>query len=86
MRCFARLRRGLLKERDTHTFTQTVMREALGDDWMSNFASFERVPFAAASIDGDQKSCRRKTPSLSFYARARRKILFASLLHAPDKQ
>ena len=31
-------------------FTQTVMREALGDDWMSNFASFERVPFAAASI------------------------------------
>ena len=50
MRCFARLRRGLLKERDTHTFTQTVMREALGDDWMSNFASFERVPFAAASI------------------------------------
>ncbi|KAL1752203.1 ABC1-domain-containing protein [Schizophyllum commune] len=30
--------------------TCTVMREALGDDWMSNFASFERVPFAAASI------------------------------------
>ncbi|KAL1724300.1 ABC1-domain-containing protein [Schizophyllum commune] len=29
---------------------ETVMREALGDDWMSNFASFERVPFAAASI------------------------------------
>ncbi|KAL1732349.1 ABC1 family-domain-containing protein [Schizophyllum commune] len=29
---------------------ETVMREALGDEWMSNFASFERVPFAAASI------------------------------------
>ncbi|KAL1739828.1 ABC1 family-domain-containing protein [Schizophyllum fasciatum] len=29
---------------------ETVMREALGEDWMSNFASFERIPFAAASI------------------------------------
>ncbi|TRM64198.1 ABC1 family-domain-containing protein [Schizophyllum amplum] len=29
---------------------ENAMRQSLGDDWMSNFASFERIPFAAASI------------------------------------
>lgn len=30
--------------------TQRVMQDALGADWASNFVSFERIPFAAASI------------------------------------
>lgn len=30
--------------------TQEVMTAALGPSWMDNFASFDRVPFAAASI------------------------------------
>ncbi|KAJ7585170.1 ABC1-domain-containing protein [Mycena floridula] len=29
---------------------ETVLRSSLGDDWASSFASFDRIPFAAASI------------------------------------
>jgi aarF domain-containing kinase len=33
-----------------HIYLQQVMTAALGADWATRFASFERIPFAAASI------------------------------------